>query len=77
MSSCHPKSITYTLNTWATLKTRNADPERAKRVSILQKVIHDLTVEQEKNPEFKTIGDYYSELMDMLWDLSDMEKYLN
>ena len=53
------------------------DKERARRAKNLSLFMHDLTTEHENNPNFKTIADYYGELMDMLWDLSDMEKYLN
>ena len=53
------------------------DPERARRAHNLSLFIHDLTTEHEKNPDFRTIADYYGEVMDMFWDLSDMEKFLN
>ena len=52
------------------------DPERVRRAKNLSLFIHDLTAEHEKNPDFRTIGDYYGEVMDMLWDLSDMERVL-
>lgn len=42
----------------------------------LNKVMHDVTVEHETNPNFKTIGDYYDELECMFWDMHDMETYL-
>ena len=58
-------------------ETGKIDPERAKRAKILGNLMHDLTVEHETNPEFKTIADYYDDVMSSLWDLSDMERYLN
>ena len=57
--------------------TGKMDGERAKRVANLDRLMHDLTDEHEKNPNFKTIGDYYDDVMSLLWDISDMEKYLN
>ena len=32
---------------------------------------------KESNPEFKTIGEHYSDIIDELWDLSDIEKQIN
>lgn len=57
--------------------TGREDSVRKKRVQTLGRMIYDFTLEHEQNKDFLTIGDYYAELMDMLWDLSDMEKYLN
>ena len=58
-------------------ETGNMDAERAKRVANLNRMMRDLTTEHEENRDFRTIGDYYGEVIDMLWDLSDMENNLN
>ena len=58
-------------------ETNVKDQEREKRIKTLNDLIRKIDVEQESNPKFKTIGEFYAEIMDELWDLADLEKYLN
>ena len=50
---------------------------RHKRIEDLDNLIRKINTEQELNANFKTIGEFYAEIMNELWDLADLETYLN
>ena len=52
-------------------------PEIKERINRLEEKITQVRKYKESDPRFKTIGEYYSEVIQEFWDLSDIEEKIN
>ena len=49
-----------------------------KKIKRLKEILNELKEQIQKYSDtFKTIGQFYSEIMEKLWHLNDLEKFIN
>ena len=56
-------------------KVSDSIKEKKKRIENLKSLLGRIKKQSCENPEFKTIGEVYGEIIDTFWELNDIEKF--